>query len=616
MTELKSKEIFGNINPVGQTINYYSDAWGSILLTVTAVIVDYPQNSSLEFDGLISESTLDAVKWYKQGKNHWGSIQYLSFVKVDNPQRVNALAEEMNKLMQTHAPKWVLEDDLPYELKPLNKLYFDTGYANDLLKHNNRYKLILILIVGVLILTIACINYINLATAQASTRQKGINIQKTIGAMKSRVFIQLIFESVSLASISFLLALFVIFMVLPTFNNLTGSSFLSPDIFNIPLFLKSFFMVLIVGIITGIFPAHILSSQRIPSLTTKVGLVGSNPSKLRNSLIVVQFVFTIMLIISTLAISKQVKLFTNKQAGFDKEKMFYTYLPSDFDDKKKSLREELMRIPEVANVGFSSQIPGNINDGEWGTPLEYEGQSKRVIYHGLRVSEDFMELFGLKIIEGKSFKYGFPSLDRPVIINETAVREFGLNDPLNARIQYSGEKNVGNIVGVVKDFNYRSLHYKMGSMVLILQPNSCNILNIKINTGNLSQTAVAINKIRKVWNNCAIDLPFEMHFLDYELQNLYSTEMKFLKTFNLFAAISIFISCIGLLGLSLFIVEKRTKEIGIRKVNGAKVSEILTMLNKDFIKWVAIAFVIACPIAYYAMNKWLENFAYKTTLSW
>jgi putative ABC transport system permease protein len=175
---------------------------------------------------------------------------------------------------------------------------------------------------------------------------------------------------------------------------------------------------------------------------------------------------------------------------------------------------------------------------------------------------------------------------------------------------------VGNIVGIVKDFNYRSLHYQMDPMVLILQPGNCSILNLKMNAKTFSQTKAAVNKIRKVWEKYSIDVPFEIHFLDGELQNLYSSEKKFLKTFNLFAGISIFISCMGLLGMSLFIVENRTKEIGIRKVNGARISEVMAMLNKDFIKWVAIAFVIATPIAWYAMNKWLENFAYKTELNW
>jgi putative ABC transport system permease protein len=261
-------------------------------------------------------------------------------------------------------------------------------------------------------------------------------------------------------------------------------------------------------------------------------------------------------------------------------------------------------------------VPGDANSGDNASPLISEGQSKRVKYHSLSVSENFIELFGLEIVKGESFKRVSSSLDRPVIINETAAREFGLDDPLKARIQYNSKTNVGNIVGVVKDFNYRSLHYAMDPMVLILQPGNCSILNLKMNTNTFSRTEAAINKIKEVWDKYSIDTPFEVHFLDEELQNLYNSEKKFLKTFNLFAGISIFISCMGLLGMSLFIVENRTKEIGIRKVNGARISEVMALLNKDFVKWVVIAFIIATPVAYFAMNKWLENFAYKTSLSW
>jgi len=618
LTETTSQKLFGEVNPVGKTIPYHSNGWGSMLLTVTAVIRDYPQSSSLQFDGIITTSSLDIVNWYKQGKDHWGQIIYLSFVKIDHAQKLDALTDRMNELMKTHAPGWVLEDDLPYRLKPLNELYFDTGagYSDDLLRHTGKYKLILILIIGILIPVIACINQVNLTTAQANVRLKKINIQETVGAPKGQIFVQLILESLLLTFISFLLACLFIFIVLPAFNSLTGSSFSISGIFSFHNLMKYFLLVPFVAVITGIFPSYFLSSRKFFQPAPKISMAGINRLNQRSLLTVVQFVITIVLMISSLVILEQVKLFTGKQVGFDKEKMVYSYLPAILDDKKKTLREELMRIPEVENVAFSSLVPGDANGGDNASPLISEGQSKRVKYHSLSVSENFIELFGLEIVKGESFKRVSSSLDRPVIINETAAREFGLDDPLKARIQYNSKTNVGNIVGVVKDFNYRSLHYAMDPMVLILQPGNCSILNLKMNTNTFSRTEAAINKIKEVWDKYSIDTPFEVHFLDEELQNLYNSEKKFLKTFNLFAGISIFISCMGLLGMSLFIVENRTKEIGIRKVNGARISEVMALLNKDFIKWVLIAFLIATPIAYYAMNKWLENFAYKTNLSW
>ncbi len=618
LTETTSRKLFGEADPVGRTIHYHSDLWGSMLLSVTAVIKDYPQNSSLKFDGIIALSSLDMAEWYKQGKDHWGQIIYLSFVKIEYAQKLSVLADKMNELMKAHAPEWVLEDDLPYRLKPLGELYFDTstGYSDDLLKHTSKYKLILTLIIGLFIPVIACINQVNLTTAQSGERLKKINIQETIGAPNGRIFVQLILESLLLAFVSFWLACFFILIALPAFNDLTGSSFSVLGIFSFQNLVKYFLLVPFIGVITGIFPSYVLSSRKSFRSAGKINVSGVSRSHSRSLLTVVQFVITIVLMICSLVIWQQVRLFIGKQAGFDKEKMIYLYLPANLDDRKKTLREELMRIPEVENVAFSSLVPGNADSGENATPLIADGESKRVKYHSISVSEDFIELFGLEIVKGESFKRVSPILNRPVIINETAAREFGLDDPLKARIQYSSETNVGNIVGIIKDFNYRSLHYQMDPLVLILQTNNCNILNLKMNTNTFFQTEAAINKIRKVWDKCSIDVPFETHFLDEDLQNMYSSEKKFLKTFNLFAGISIFISCMGLLGMSLFIVENRTKEIGIRKVNGAKVAEVMAMLNKDFIKWVVVAFMIAIPVAYYVMRKWLENFAYKTELSW
>ncbi|MDD4639401.1 MAG: ABC transporter permease [Bacteroidales bacterium] len=618
LTEITARKLFGEAESVGKAIQYHSDEWGSLLLTVTAVIKDYPQNSSLKFDGIISVSSLDIVEWYKQGKDHWGQIIYLSFVKIKDVQKLNTLTDKMNELMKAHAPEWVLEDDLPYRLKPLSELYFDTstGYSDDLLKHTNKYKLILILIIGLLIPVIACINQVNLTTAQSCERLKKFNIRKTIGAPKGWIFVQLVLESLLLSFMSFLLACLFIFIVLPAFNDLTGSSFSVSGIFSFQNLMKYALLVPFVGVITGILPSYLLSSRMSLRSARKINVSGLSRSHSRSLLTVAQFAITIVLMICSLVILEQVGVLTGNQVGFDKEKMIYFYLPANLDDRKKTLREELMRIPEVENVAFSSLVPGDANRGDNAIALISGSESRRVKYHAINVSEDFIELFGLEIVKGESFKQVSSALHYPVVINETAAREFGLDDPLKARIAYGKGDNSGNIVGIVKDFNYRSLHYPMDPLILMLQPDDCSILNLKMNTKSFSQTETAIHKIKRVWDKYSIDIPFDIRFLDEDLQNMYRSEKKFLKTFNLFAAISIFISCMGLLGMSLFIVENRTKEIGIRKVNGAKVSEILTMLNKDFIKWVAIAFVIATPVAYYVMQKWLENFAYKTELSW
>jgi putative ABC transport system permease protein len=617
LTETTSRKLFGETDPVGKTIPYHSDLWGSMLLSVTAVIRDYPQNSSLKFDGIISLSSLDRIGWYKQGKDRWGTCNYLTFVKVDYSLKPDDLVNKMNELIKAHAPKWMMEDVLPYRLKPLSESYFDTGYSDDLLKHTSEYKLILMLIIGLLIPVIACINQVNLTTAQLGERLKKINIQETVGAPKGQVFVHLILESLLLTFISFLLACLFIFIALPAFNDLTRSSFSVSGIFSFRNLMKYFLLVPLVGIITGIFPSCFLSSRRSSRPAGKMSTPGGSRSNQRSLLTVVQFAITIVLMISSLVILEQVKLFTGKQLGFEKEKIIYSFLQVDLGEKKKTLREELMRIPEVEDVAFSSLIPGNAGGGVRTTSLISGGEAKRVKYHAIIVSEDFTELFGLKIVKGESFKQVSSSLKYPMILNETAAREFGLDDPLEARIEDGGrEQNTGNIVGVVRDFNYQSLHYPMNPLVLILKPEDSRVLNVKMNTNTFSRTEAAIHKIRKVWDKYSPGFLFEAHFLDEDLQNMYSSEKKFLKTFNLFTGISILISCMGLLGMSLFIVENRTKEIGIRKVNGAKVSEVMAMLNKDFVKWVAIAFVVATPIAYYAMQKWLENFAYKTELSW
>jgi putative ABC transport system permease protein len=365
---------------------------------------------------------------------------------------------------------------------------------------------------------------------------------------------------------------------------------------------------IVLGVISGIYPAFLLSSRKaIDIIKMKTG-VKSKGGNLRHSLIIFQFSVTIILIAATFLIFKQLNFIKDKDLGFPKDQIVYAKLPYQIlRGNKETLRERLLALPEIEQAAFSSNIFGKIDGLD-----NQEIDGKNLNFATSWVDAEFINLYNLKLVDGRFFTKELKTDENATaLINEAAVRDFGVDDPYQLNIRVPGGS--AKVVGIVKDFNYKSLHNKIEPLVIIYLPRHGQFVNLKISGNNISAT---LEKVSSVWNELAPGFPFTYHFLNDDFDKLYKKDDQMAKAVTLFSLIAISIAALGILGLSIYMGESRIKEIGIRKINGARISEVMTMFNIDLFKWIAIAFLIATPIAWFITNKWLENFAYKTTLSW
>ena len=374
--------------------------------------------------------------------------------------------------------------------------------------------------------------------------------------------------------------------------------------------LVSIIAAIVIGFVAGVLPALALSKFRPISLLTGKSKSHYQGINLKRGLIVFQFTISITLIICTLTITRQLSLVKNSNMGFDTENVINVKLSPEV--KNVTLKDKLQKIPGIEAVSFSRWYPGNIGEN-WGRPLVYNGVETEINFATENADASYIDLMGLEIVQGRKFSDLKTDVGN-AIINETAMKEFGLENPLDAFFQKRGEIN--KIIGVVKDFNFQSLHNHIKPLVIFCAEDHLFSVNVRLAAGDFNTISKTLDRTKESWNEVSPSFPFEFEFIDQQIESLYQTEMVFEKIFRYGSMFAIFISCLGLFGVVLSSTEQRRKEIGIRRVNGANIGEILLMLNKDFIKWVIIAFVIAAPAAWFIMNKWLENFAYRTALSW
>jgi putative ABC transport system permease protein len=616
-----AERFFGNENPVGKSITMDKE-----LLQVKAV---FQKNRwfHLQFNYL---RPMAAANIPADRMNSWGWQQFYSYVKVKKGTDPLFLESKFQKIVQLKSRAFNKDKEntnMPFfqALKDIHlhssSFKFDTGERG-----NITYVNALIIIAG-FILVIACFNFVNLATAKSLQRAKEVGVRKTIGADRKQLILQFIGETFLLAVISMIIAIILTFIFLPWLNQFTNKQ-ISAGLFVHPIvILLILFLTLLVGVLAGVYPALVLSGFKpinvLKGSISKVQSPGKIPW-LRNGLVVVQFTLSVLLIISAIVVFKQVDYLHNKDLGFNKEEIMFFPMRGDNMFKNYELfKSELRRSPGISSVSIGYGFPGDAVAGDE-IIVQRNGEMKKESATQLMVDYDYVKTLGLQLVAGRDFSPEMKTdRDHAFIINETAVKELGFKTPekalgqkleWNIWIPKNGDTiKSGEIIGVVKDFHYKSLYDKVETTVLQIYPDAYWKVAVKMKTVGIGNT---IQSVKQTWDKFTPEYPMEYKFLDENFERMYVSEDKLRSLLWIFTSIAIFVGCLGLFGLATYAAERRKKEVGIRKVLGASVQRVVLLLSGQFIKLVLISVLVAAPVAWYVMNKWLQDFAYRIQMSW
>jgi len=609
LTKILAKKLFGNEPALGKTVRLNNDK----VLTVSAVINEPEANSSLSFSALASIATRKIVMPNGGEFTDWGWCNFQTFIFL----KAGAKPDETAKKIIALFPK---KDQATYstlKLNPFNKIYFSKFglFGSNYLHCGDKQKVMILLLVAALVLMVALVNFINISSSQWMEKIKQTGVLKVIGAGNSNILMNVLSEAFILFLMSLFLALLIVRTLLPFISNFTGIHFNSQLLYQPAFLMVSISGTFILSMVFSIIPALRISSSKAVDNLKKSVVTGSTNSISRGILVTTQFVIAIVLIAFTVLVQKQVN-FGSSNLGFYQENIIGIKLTPQLDGKKEVLKKLLEDKPTVGKISFTQYYPGN-GISNWRTNQEINGVKKELSFDTFNADANFGPMIGLQLTQGRFFSENLAADQHKMVVNESFLRENKMDNPIGAKFTmgFGMDAGLSEIIGVVKDFHYTAVNQPIAALVIQNEPNASYCL-VKLQTNDFNSLHTTIQHIKAVTADLSPSFPVEISFFDQAIENMYQTELQFRRTFSLFAGCAIVICCLGILAMSLFACQRRIKEIGIRKVNGALVSEVMTMLNRDFVKWVAIAFVIATPISYYAMNKWLESFAYKTNLSW
>jgi putative ABC transport system permease protein len=616
LTETTAKKYFGKEAPIGKTINV--DAFGDML--VTGIIKDPPANAHFHFDLLVSFRKQPGIITLD---NNWQGYNDYTYVRT----KPGTNAEGFVKKIQTLYNKSVEKKISEFYVQPLTEIHLTSNLKWELEPNGNKQYVSIFTLIGIFIIIIAAINYINLATAKASARAKEIGVRKVIGALRQSLISQFLIESMITCVVASVIAIGLAWLLLPAVNKLTNTT-LSFTL-NPLLLLYVILATLILGFIAGIFPALYLSSFKPIAVLKGFKLNESAALNLRKALVVVQFSISIVLIIGALVISQQMNHLMNAKLGFEKEQIVTIGNAGSLKKADRvAFRNEVGRIPGVSKVSSSNgMLPHQFNT----SMVSVKGSSTEQQLNFIFVGYDFLDVMDIKLKEGRGFSTNFlaDSLNNgtpngpleqtigSVILNETAIKELGIPSPaLGKQILWGTDKDTSyylKVVGVTKDFHFTTLRNPIKPFAFMVSPQANGTTIVKLSGKNIQNT---ISQIEKKWKQFSAERQMEYAFLDDTFSKLYQSETRFQKVFVSLVILGIIIACLGLLGLATFAAQERVKEIGIRKVLGASVSGIVALLSRDFLKLVLIAFVIAFPVGWYAVTEWLQDFAYRVDVKW
>lgn len=618
ITKRKADKYFPNQDPVGKTLILNDNK--SQPYEISGVIEDFPSNSHLQCDFLL---TLKGVELWPGEQTYWLANNYHTYMLL----RPGADAAKLQAKLSDIKDKYLLTNvrgtgntklaemfgKVHFEIQALKDIHLRSAGIDDGASRGDIQLVWLFGAVAGFVLIIACINFINLSTARSANRAKEVGLRKTIGSDRGSLIRQFLSESLLFSILSFVLGTLLAWILLPYFNTLSGQSLRFPwnDWWLAPLLIVS---AVVVGLLAGLYPSfHLSSFQPIDALKGNISR-GNRRSNMRSVLVVFQFTISIALIVGTFVIYRQVRYILDKKVGFEKDQVLLLQGANAMGDRVLAFKKAVLQLPGVKNSTVSDYLPvaGTKRDDNL---FSEEGRSAvdvPVSGQIWEVDHDYVKTMGMELVAGRDFSVNMPTDSQAVIINQTMAKRLGLKDPIGKRITNTG--SVWTVIGVVADFNFESLKESIRPLCMVIgKGNSRSIVSIKANTADMR---LLVQSITSLWKDFAPHQPVRYTFLDQRFARMYADVERTGRIFTSFAVLAIIVACLGLFGLSAFMAEQRTKEIGVRKVLGASVSSIVALLSKDFLRLVLIAIVIASPLAWYIMNRWLDNFAYHINIEW
>ena len=611
MTKSLAKKYFGDEDPLGKTIEMQASG-EKLFFQVTGLMEDIPQNSHFQFDMLISMKTI-----YPEPNMGWTWNNYATYVTLQEGVTQSLMEEKLVEIDKVyyeggreHIP-WI------WTLEPITQIHLHSDLVTGNQPNGSMAYIRLFTIVAILILLIAGINFVNLATARSTRRAKEVGLRKVVGSLRMQLIQQFLSESVLMSLIALIFAVILIQAALPFYRNLTGKT-LVLSYFGNPFVIPGLLgLALGVGILAGLYPAFFLSSFKLTHVLKGSPLAsrGRGALFLRNGLVVFQFAMSVLLIIGSLVIFRQLEYIKNQRLGFDKEHVVVIHNADTLGSQLEAYMERLKRQSDVLGVTAVRSVPGR-GSPNWGIGVEGIERERPLNMNFMTCDQDFADVLNIKMLEGRFMSRDFPSDVDAVVINKKAAEYFGIEYPVGKKLRIWWTEKDLTIIGIIDNFHFESLHRDVRSMGYLL-PEAIDstrkpYLLVKISS---QVTSGVLSDLRKAWQSMSAGLPFEFTFLDDKVNNLYQNDNRAGRIVTLFSCLAIFVSCLGLFGLAAFVAEQRTKEIGVRKVLGAPLSNIMWLLTGQFVKWVIVANLIAWPVGYWIMSRWLQGFAFRASLS-
>jgi putative ABC transport system permease protein len=609
LTQLFAQKLFGNEDAVGKTVRIDS----TDNFTVTAVLKDLPGNTQFDFEYLLPWSYIIRIGWVDE--NDWVNNFSNTYVSLKQSTSQKVFDDKVKSIIAAHTAGTSSESKAEVFTQPLSRLYLYSRSENGQLVSGRIEIVRMFIIIAVFILLIACINFMNLSTARSEKRAKEVGIRKVMGAFQNALILQFIIESILLSFIAFAIAILIVVFSLPAFNHLTGKQvFLQWT--NLSFWLLAIVFVVFTGFLAGSYPAFYLSSF-VPAKVLKGSFKKINtliaPRKL---LVVLQFTFAIILIICTIIVEQQVRFAQERDAGYNKNNLIYTFTQGDVNKYFELIKRDLISSGAATAVTKSySPITRQWNEGDG---FQWQGSTeadKKTDFVWFGSDADFVKTVGVKLTAGRDIDvYNYPTDTMAMLLNEAAVKAMGLKHPVGQTITFTPDGRQWHVVGVVKDFILTSPYEKISPMMIVGPSQFFQVVHIRLNPNN--STAVDLANAEEIFKKYNPQYPFDYYFADEYYARKFADEQRTETFVKLFATLTIFISCLGLFGLATYMAENRVKEIGVRKVLGASAVNIALLLSTDFLKLIILAVIIASPIAYITMSKWLSNFQYRTTIHW
>lgn len=611
-----AKKYFGDANPMGQSLEV---GLRKAMYKVTGVFDEVPSNSHFHGEAFMSITT------FKIPNPTWSNLGSYTYILVNKNTDIKKLEAKFPQLVAKYVVPEVQQDmgislaeaqksvsTFIFRLQPLTGIHLFSHTKYELESNGDIQYVYIFSALAIFILLLACVNFTNLSIARSVKRAKEVGVRKVLGSRKQQLIRQFLSESLLMTACAMILAIVLVIALLPYFNQLSGKQIHPSYFFNVRFVPAIILLLLLVGIVSGIYPSFFLSSfNPIRILKGSLG-TGSNKSPLRSGLIVFQFFVSTALTISTLIVYKQLRFMENKKLGYDKEQVLFLSDARLIGKNQDAYRQDVLQDSRVVSASIARSVPGDdFMDGTQVYPVNENGNGKEIHMNIYHVDYDYIKTLGMQIKEGRYFSKDFGSDSSAVVINEAAVNELGWNklNSIGRTIVRSGQQRY-TVVGVVEDFNYTSAKQKIAPLMMLLGRNYGGLV-VKINSADVQG---ALDGLKSKWDKLQPEGPFSYTFLDEKFAALYASELKTQKIFSAFAIIAVIIAGLGLFGLSAFVIEQRTREIGIRKVLGASVETILMLVSKEFLFLVAIAFILSIPVTYWAMQNWLNNYAYRINI--